>query len=426
MRTRITALCVLAAAVAIALFGVPLAAGAAHYYFTDERGELERVAAETTIAVSADLLRGRGSLRIPSAAPDMTVGIYNPAGTLISGEGPETADGPVREAMQARDVSADSHGALVAAVPVTDDDRVTAVVRAATPRSSVYTQIAGTWGIMLAIALAALSLTWVFARRLARRLAMPVEDLATAARRLGDGDFAITTATTGIGEIDAAGASLSATAHRLGQVLERERAFSANASHQLRTPLTGLKLILDAALQDQATQRPALKAAADAADRLDNTITDLLALARGLPRSGEPLDVPALLDELERHWREALAARSRPVLVTVHGPLPETAASAAAVRQTLAVLIDNALQHGTGTVTLRARDATGALAIDVADEGDLTGEDTDLMFHRTGGSDGHGLGLAMARALAEAEGGRLTLSRPAPTTFTLLLPPTTL
>ncbi|MBO2453221.1 HAMP domain-containing histidine kinase [Actinomadura barringtoniae] len=424
MRTRITALCVLAAAVAIVLFGVPLAAGAAHYYFTDEQGELERVAAEATIAVSADLLRGRDTSELPESEPEMAVGIYNPAGKLISGKGPATADGPVQEALQARVITGDSHGDLVAAVPVTDEEKVTAVVRAAVPRGNVYSKIASTWGLMLAIALAALGITWILARRLAGRLATPVEDLAGATRRLGDGDFTITTPATGIGEVDAAGASLSATARRLGEVLERERAFSANASHQLRTPLTGLKLILDAALQDEASQRPALEAAAAAADRLDTTITDLLALARDLPRSGEPLNIRALLDELERHWHGALAAQTRPLRVTT-ASLPETAASEAAVRQILAVLIDNALQHGVGTVSLRAREATGALAIDVADQGDVTGQDTDVMFRRTGGPDGHGIGLAMARALAEAEGGRLTLSSQAPTTFTLLLPPTT-
>jgi signal transduction histidine kinase len=92
--------------------------------------------------------------------------------------------------------------------------------------------------------------------------------------------------------------------------------------------------------------------------------------------------------------------------------------SAAAVRQVLTVLVDNAATHGRGTITVAVREAAAAVAIDVGDEG--AGVHEPELFARR--ADGHGIGLALARRLAEAEGGRLQLTRAAPPIFTLLLP----
>jgi signal transduction histidine kinase len=98
-------------------------------------------------------------------------------------------------------------------------------------------------------------------------------------------------------------------------------------------------------------------------------------------------------------------------------------ASPAAVRQILAVLVDNAATHGRGNVRLTVRDAGDAIAVDVADEGpSLTVPSSQLFARRGASASGHGIGLALARRLAEAEGGRLRLSASQPPTFTLLIP----
>jgi signal transduction histidine kinase len=92
------------------------------------------------------------------------------------------------------------------------------------------------------------------------------------------------------------------------------------------------------------------------------------------------------------------------------------------VRQVVSVLLDNAVTHGAGTVTLSVRDAGEALALDVGDDG-AAPVDPDAVFRRRAdGAQGHGIGLALARSLAEAEGGRLRVSRPCPPVFSLLLP----
>jgi signal transduction histidine kinase len=271
----------------------------------------------------------------------------------------------------------------------------------------------------------AVAVAWLVGRRQARRLAHPLEELATAARRLGDGDFSVLTRRGGIAEIDAVGTALDSTAGRLDELLAKERAFSAEASHQLRTPLAGLRMRLEAALDGSDQHlRPAVIASLADADRLEATIDELLALARH--RRGTqagPVDLGALLDELAPTWRERLALLDRHLDLSVEPGVPAARTSAAALRQVLAVLVDNATTHGAGTVTVRVRSATDAVAIDVSDQGaGITEPESALFARRPRTEDGHGIGLALARRLAEAEDGRLQLSSRTPPVFTLLLP----
>ncbi|HEV7212736.1 MAG TPA: HAMP domain-containing sensor histidine kinase [Blastococcus sp.] len=425
MRRRIVVLAVLAATLATSLFGVPLAYGVAQFYLDDERGELERVADVAAIAVAADLARGDQPADLPAGASDIDLALYRSAAQRASGKGPMHGDRPVIRAFRGTVASEnDLNGQLVVAVPVTDGDVVTGVVRAASNYSGVRQRIAGTWAAMLGLGALAIGATWLLARRQARRLAAPLETLSRSAAQLGGGNFGVRTAPSGIPEIDAAGRSLDTTAARLGAMVARERAFSADASHQLRTPLTGLRLGLETALDSPgADLRVAATAAIDAADRLEQTIEDLLSLAREPDREQIPLEVDDLVREVEQTWRTVLAAQHRELRLEVAPDTPVSTAAPAAVRQVIAVLLDNAARHGGGSVTLTVRDAGGALAFDVADEGPGV-DDAESLPRRKDGTRGPGIGLILARDLAEAEGGRLRVSRPAPPVFTLLLPGT--
>lgn len=420
MRGRIVGLTVAAAVLAIVLFGVPLAAGVVAYLLGDERAELERAADVAAISVAADLASGRPIAELPTSAGTVKLAVYDGSGARVSGDGPAVADNLVRAAAGDDPVAGDAGGLLAVAVPVTVDGRARMVVRATSPRSEVYVRAGLVWLAMAGLAVLALGAVWVLSRRSAARLARPLEELADSARRLGDGDFSVRGPRSGVPEIDAVGSAIDSTAARLGAQLERERAFSADASHQLRTPLAGLRLELERALEDPGRDpRAAIDAGIAAADRLQDTIEDLLALARDIPRPTAVLDLDALLDEARAHWRVG----GRELVVRRDPDVPPTAASAAAARQVLTVLLDNAAAHGRGTVTLAVRDAGGALALDVADEGPaIVAPETDLFVRRSPSAGGHGIGLALARSLAEAEGGRLRLTRPSPPTFTLLLP----
>jgi signal transduction histidine kinase len=415
------ALTVAAAVLAISLFGLPLAAGVAKYYLDDERADLERVADSAALAVADNLAANHNPGQLTVTDSDTNLSVYSPEGVLLAGSGPPSADAVVAQARM-DPVRGEAGGDLVFATPVTDNGVLVGVVRAATPRTEFYLRTGLTWLAMLGLAVAALALTWLVARRMAARLAQPLEQLSAAARRLGEGDFTVRASRAGISEIDSVGRALDTTAQRIGAMLDRERSFSANASHQLRTPLTGLRLQLEAALETpDADLHAAIRGGIAEADRLERTIDDLLVLARDTGSGAETADLDELLTEIEEGWRGLLATRGRELRVVTRGA-PAPRASAAAIRQILTVLVDNAVTHGAGTVTVTARDAGDALAVDVADEGPGIDPAHEVFARRRDPDSGHGIGLALARSLAEAEGGRLWLSAPAPPTFTLLLP----
>lgn len=424
MRRRIVGLTVLAAVLATNLFGIPLAVAAAHYFIVDEQRELERTADVTALAVSGDLTRARRASNLPGHERGLEVTVYDASGLRVAGPGPQRPTDFVRQALRGAGGSGIVGGRIVAAVAVSDGDAVVGAVLVTADHGQVYARIARTWAGMLALAIAAVGVAWLIAGRLSRRIAGPVERLAAAAERLGDGDFSVRTTRVGIVEIDTASSSLDRTAERLGNLVERERAFSADASHQLRTPLTGLQLGIEAALAaPDADLRAALADALGTARQLESTVSDLLALARDRPRGAQALDIDALMSELRSRWNGLLAKADRPLRVVVDRDLPQTVVSRAAVQQILDVLLDNAFRHGRGAVSVTVRDAEGALAIDVSDEGPaIVGDSRELFRRRSGTAPGTGIGLALARRLAESEGGRLVLSSFHPPRFTLLAP----
>jgi signal transduction histidine kinase len=426
MRTRITRLAVVVAGMAVGLLAVPLAAVTLAFLLDHERAELDRAADVAAIGVAAQLAAGRPVTVLPGSGvePRTRVALYDATGARVLGSGPATADAVVRAVPAQGPSSGNLGGDMVVAVPVAAEAHQGLTVRAATSLGEVYGRLALV-GVGLA-ALAGLALTgaWILSRRLARGLARPLEELSTSARLLGDGDFTARGPVTGIPEIDAVSDALGGTAERLSAVLARERAFSSDASHQLRTPLAGLRLGLESALESPgADLRAALRAGIAAADRLQATIEDLLALARDTHRATDPVDPDELVAHIRQQWSGPLAAAGRRLVIERDGDACGSTASAAAVRQIVGVLIDNAVVHGAGAVTVRVRDVPGALAVDVGDDGrGVTVAESELFTRRSPGAAGHGIGLALARSLAEAEGGRLRLSRPSPPTFTLLLP----
>jgi signal transduction histidine kinase len=423
MRRRIIRLSTAVTMVAITLFGLPLALGLTRYFVSEEHRRLHDLAVSIAVGVSGD----QGLRQLPgnaNADPAKQFAVYDPTGTKIAGKAPAAAARLVTAALHGTVADGQLDGRYAVAEPVVDGNTVMGAVLATESDGPVSTTVAVTWGAMAALAVAALTISWLLGRRQARMLTRPLEDLAKVAERLGNGDFAVRTTAVGITEIDSVNRSINRTAERLGALLDRERTYTADASHQLRTPLTGLRLQLEAALDDPAADpRQAIRDALITTDRLGKTITDLLALARDTPTTGEPLHLETLIHDIHNRWHGPLAKQGRPLHTTITRLDGTTQASSAAVSQILDVLLDNAYHHGTGEVQVTVRNAINAVAIDVTNHGPAITTSTQQLFQRRSTpAAGHGIGLALAQTLANAEGGRLTLSAPTPT-FTLVLPP---
>jgi len=458
VQRRILAVALIAVALAVTLLGAPLAVVQRQYLVTQEQAELDGEAARIAVTVARDLDRdGRPELP-PEVPEDMHLAIYDGRGHLITGEGPPDPDEMVQAATwKQHPVDGFTGGDLVSAIPVLRGDDVAAVVRASSPRRVLVERQVLTIAAVGGVAVLAALLAMLLALRLAWRLAAPIRELTTAAEELGDGNFAVRAPTSGIGELDAVATSMNTTAQRLGQLVDRERAFVSHASHQLRTPLTALRLRLDSALQGDPGDLPAATVEAMAiVDDLEATVADLLAVSRGRTAAPSALDLDALLAGLPQRWEGLLSAEGRRLEIGADDP-PVGAGRAATVRQVLDVLLDYAYRHGSGTVTVTARDASGALAIDVVDEGPAGGgsaafPDASRLDRATGDGAapvpgtapvpaavggpvtgvrtrpgtrrrGTGIGLGLARSLVTADGGRLLLtSAPGRTCATVLLP----
>lgn len=425
MRRRILTSIVMLTAIAVVLFAVPLGFALADLYHEEEIVRLGRVSADAAEDVPGSFPSKKDPIEL-SAGGGRRVALYGTDGALVAGRGPRRADAIVRVALHGDLRDDEVGGFLVVGTPLTRGERVVGALRAAVPKSVVTDRTRDAVVLMAGIGALAIGISALIAMYQSRRLARPVDRLAEAAARLGDGDFGAQPEPSGIPEVDAVSDTLGSTAARLDRMLQRERAFSEDASHQLRTPLTGLRVNLEAARLTPTVDRDdALDAALSEVDRLERTVDDLLALAREPPVTRTPTDLAPLLATIEDDWHGRLAAEGRPLRVDLDPGLAPVVISQRSVRQVLDVLVENAWHHGTGTITLHARSTGGGVALEVADEGPGVNGDPERIFdrHETGTLGGHGIGLALARSLAEAEGARLVLERAQPTPmFALFVP----
>lgn len=420
MRRRLTGLAVLTSSLAVLLFALPLAIAVARYLASDERSELQRIAATVAASVHGDLSPATAAGN-PALHGEQSVTLYGPTGTRVFGPGAELGGPLVTAALAGRAETSGAQGRLTAAAAISDGDAVIAAVTVSTPVSDLNRRIRQAWTEMAAAALLAVAVAGIAARRYSRRLSTPLEQLADSARRLGNGQPGNLRASS-IPEVDTVAHALNDSAGKLSAARDRERRFTADASHQLRTPLTALRMELETGLiDDRADLRSAMSRALIATERLQDTIETLLRLARDLPAGSSVL--AEVLRRLHDRWAGPLATENRPLRIELDAHASETVqCSASALDEILDVLLDNAARHGTGAVTVAVRSLSGGVAIDVSNPGPAITTAADQLFQRRNPSArGHGIGLALARSLAEADGARLTLTSANPPTFTVVL-----
>jgi signal transduction histidine kinase len=279
------------------------------------------------------------------------------------------------------------------------------------------------WLALLAIAVA-VGLALLQARRLSR----PLRELASAADRLGSGDARPLGRRYGVPELDRVAEGLDGSAQRINDLLTAERDFAVDASHQLRTPLTALSMRLEemvAAANYPDVVREEGAAALAQTERLADVVGQLLGRAR---RSVSGAPTLASVDDIVAQqiveWDPAFRRVSRKLEVIGEKGLFAYVTPGSAA-QVIATLLDNALVHGAGTVTIRTSQTPRSVVIEVRDEGKgVPPELVPRIFERSvsGAPGGTGLGLSLARTVAAADGGQVVLVRPRPAVFALFLP----
>ena len=431
VRRAVGSAIMLVAVIAVTLFAVPLGVAAARLYEDQAFGRLSAEASRGAGYLSGDALRpgrppGAGYALPPVRHAGVRLAAYRADGARLIGSGPDRSGLAVRVAAD-RDEEQDlAGGDLEVAVPVRAGGQ-DVVVRAALPYSDVLDRTWLTFAVMAGLAAAVLAFSWALARRRAARIAAPLEEVTRAAHALGAGDFAIEPGPAAIYEAAEAGRALQATARRLGALLEQARSAAADASHQVRTPLTALRLGLERVLlTPDADRDTAIREALQRAERVEATVAEVLTRSRDPLAPVEPIDVGAVMIAARAgRWGELARARRRTLDLVIEPSLPAAAATTAVLDQVLDVLVSNALEHGAGTVAVAVRTAGGGVAVDVRDEGG--GFDPAVLAgafrRRDPRARGNGIGLALARDLAESIGARLIVADPGPRpVVTLLLP----
>ena len=308
------------------------------------------------------------------------------------------------------------------AAPIVKDERVVAAVRLSLPEDQVVAAVRRTQGWLLAFVVAVIVAAAVIAWLLARSIAAPLEDVADVARVLPE-DLALRAQDDrGPREVREVASALNSTASRLGDMIDRAERVAADASHHLRTPLTGVRLRLEAI--EETSEDPAIVAEAAAAtaevDRLTRRIDQVLALAKSDAAALAPEDIDVTAVVADRVAASELLAADRGLAI---GADIEADVRVRAVMGSVAraadEIIGNALSYARSRidVSVHREQAFGVLRVEDDGPGIPSAERSRVLERFIRGSSaapgGSGLGLALVAESAAATGGAVAVGESA-------------
>lgn len=306
---------------------------------------------------------------------------------------------------------------LATAAPIFVSGTPRGAVRISQPTSELRAALTRTIAGVVAIGIGGLLAGLVLALILAGSLSRPLRRLAAATARLGAGDLSVRAGETrGSREIEEVARSFDDMAARLENLVRAQREFVGNASHQLRTPLTGLKLRLEAAAaKTRGAGKKDIEAAEREADRLAMIVERLLTTARRV-ESGVPafVDLAEAATHAADRWSERASADSSHV--SVRAERAWALIDRADLDQILDNLIDNAIRYAPGPIEVGSGAVDGTPFVRVTDRGSGIVESERARiterFYRGAGAPpgGSGLGLAVVRELAERWNGVLSIA----------------
>ena len=290
--------------------------------------------------------------------------------------------------------------------------------------SGATTRILWACGMFGAGMIGSMLIGLLMARSLSRSLSAPLIYLAAQAEQIGSGGVRARVEKSGIEEIDLVSEELARTGERMAGRLAAERQAAADASHQLRTPLTALSMRLEEIelISTEDEVRAEARTCLEQVERMTNVVTELLDVSKRQTSQTEAIHILEVFNTAREEWEDQFEAAGRPLVFLDEAERP-ILADAGKLGQVLATLIENSLRYGGGTTRVWAHAGTSkrGVVIEVSDEGEGIDESLapDIFQKGVSGHGSTGIGLALAHDLAQAMGGRLELKTNKPPVFTV-------
>jgi signal transduction histidine kinase len=308
---------------------------------------------------------------------------------------------------------------LYVAVPVASGGRIHGATRITYPTSAVDDRVRRYWFVLAAIAGIVIAAAALVGLMLARWIAKPLRDVEQAAAAFGAGELEARAPAEGPPEVRDLAHAFNETAAKLQQLLHSQEAFVADASHQLRTPLTALRLRLENLEPDLGPEgRESLAGAQAEVERLSGLVDGLLALARSeaSEQGAGPLDLGALVRSRAEAWSALMDERGVRLETRADGEAPVVVRAAESrLEQVLDNLLSNALEVSPpgARIEVWTRRNGARVELHVTDEGPGMTETERARafdrFWRAGRGEGSGLGLAIVARLVAADDGEVEL-----------------
>jgi signal transduction histidine kinase len=345
--------------------------------------------------------------RLNAQNPTEPTTVFMPTGLVLGPPAPRTS--LVRVAQHGSSFTEQVAGGKEIMVAVQGLAKGTAVIETFVPDAELSEGVSQSWILLGIIGIGLLALSVAVSIQLARSLLMPLRAVATASELLADGDLSARAPVAGPPEVRQVSSGLNRLAARIGELLAHERETLADLSHQLRTPLTALRIDAES-LRDEAEMSQLI---ADV-DELTRTVNEIIREARRPSAAGGRVacDAAEVIRERTDFWRALAEDQDRYMTVEIDADWLPVRVPAQDLGACVDILLENVFAHtpegAAFGVRLTAR-AGGGAWLTVADDG--PGFASDYTARGTSGGGSTGLGLDIARRIAESSGGSLTIGR---------------